>query len=118
MFTLLHLERLGMLRKSSSMRLGRGMLALATGEVRTGGKGGDPSTTDRHAPVNASVGPANARSGDPYATIIRPLRLVIPDAKDVKPTDVSFAYSGYVPISVRMVQILLKHSLEQVSELL
>ncbi|EIW71667.1 hypothetical protein TREMEDRAFT_27638 [Tremella mesenterica DSM 1558] len=43
-------------------------------------------------------------SSQPFPTLRKSLRLVVDDVDDTKPNDISYVYSGYAPISVRLVQ--------------
>ena len=40
----------------------------------------------------------------PFPTLRKSLRLIVDDVDDASPNDVSYVYSGYAPISVRLVQ--------------
>jgi hypothetical protein len=45
-----------------------------------------------------------------FPTLRKQLRLVVEDAEDAESDDVSFAYSGYAPLSVRLVQCVAQKS--------
>lgn len=58
-------------------------------------------------PLPASAPPSLASAKYPFATLRKSLRLLIddtPEALDEVENDISFVYSGYAPISVRLVQ--------------
>jgi hypothetical protein len=40
----------------------------------------------------------------PFPTLRKSLRLIVDDVDDATPNDVSYVYSGYAPISIRLVQ--------------
>ena len=40
----------------------------------------------------------------PFASLRKALRLVVDDTDDNKPNDISYVYSGYAPLSIRLVQ--------------
>ena len=40
----------------------------------------------------------------PFPALRKALRLIVDDVDDTKPTDISYVYSGYAPLSVRLVQ--------------
>ncbi|KAJ1561754.1 hypothetical protein HK096_003449 [Nowakowskiella sp. JEL0078] len=42
---------------------------------------------------------------NPYAQIRKPLRLIVDEVNEHEPNDISYVYSGYAPISVRLVQL-------------
>ncbi|KAJ3126525.1 hypothetical protein HK098_007425 [Nowakowskiella sp. JEL0407] len=42
---------------------------------------------------------------NPYAQIRKPLRLIVDEVNEHQPNDISYVYSGYAPISVRLVQL-------------
>jgi vacuolar protein sorting-associated protein 33A len=43
-----------------------------------------------------------------YATLRRTLRLVVDDVSESSPTDIAYAYSGYAPLSIRILQTVLQ----------
>lgn len=43
-----------------------------------------------------------------YATLRKSLHLIVEDVNEVNPTDISYVYSGYAPLSVRLAQFLTK----------
>lgn len=57
-------------------------------------------------PLPASTPPSVAASKYPYTSLRKSLRLLIedPDSVDDLENDISYVYSGYAPISVRLVQ--------------
>jgi hypothetical protein len=58
-------------------------------------------------PLPASASPAVATSKYPFTSLRKSLRLLIEDnsdALDEVENDISFVYSGYAPISIRLVQ--------------
>ncbi|ORX37894.1 Sec1-like protein [Kockovaella imperatae] len=42
----------------------------------------------------------------PFANLRKPLRLVVDDVDDGAPNDISYVYSGYAPLSIRLVQCI------------
>ncbi|WRT69548.1 uncharacterized protein IL334_006535 [Kwoniella shivajii] len=42
----------------------------------------------------------------PFSNVRKPLRLVVDDIDDSNPNDISYVYSGYAPLSIRLVQCL------------
>lgn len=42
----------------------------------------------------------------PFPSLRKPLRLVVDDVDDGNPNDISYVYSGYAPLSIRLVQCL------------
>lgn len=42
----------------------------------------------------------------PYAQIRKALRLIVDDIDDAAPNDISYVYSGYAPLSIRLVQCI------------
>ncbi|KAH7915699.1 Sec1-like protein [Hygrophoropsis aurantiaca] len=60
-------------------------------------------------PLPVSTAPSVAASKYPFTTLRKSLRLLIddnPDALDEVENDISFVYSGYAPISVRLIQCI------------
>lgn len=48
---------------------------------------------------------ASASSGkSPFAQVRKPLRLIVDDVDEANPEDAAYVYSGYAPMSVRLVQ--------------
>ena len=39
-----------------------------------------------------------------FPAVRKPLRLIVDDVDDAAPTDISYVYSGYAPLSIRLVQ--------------
>lgn len=42
----------------------------------------------------------------PFASLRKSLRLIVDDTDDTRPNDVSYVYSGYAPLSIRLVQCI------------
>ncbi|KAL9085118.1 MAG: hypothetical protein Q9165_007762 [Trypethelium subeluteriae] len=60
---------------------------------------------------NAEAKGAGTKASD-YSTLRRVLRLIVDDIDEHSPQDVAYAYSGYAPLSIRIVQsVLLKRYL-------
>ncbi|GAA6009557.1 hypothetical protein JCM11491_003604 [Sporobolomyces phaffii] len=55
----------------------------------------------------AAAASANNSKKPPFATARKPLRLIVDDVDESEPVDVSYVYSGYAPVSVRLVQCAL-----------
>ncbi|MCJ1243068.1 hypothetical protein MMC30_000264 [Trapelia coarctata] len=43
-----------------------------------------------------------------YAAIRKPLRLIVDEVNEANPTDIAYVYSGYAPLSVRLVQAIIQ----------
>lgn len=61
----------------------------------------------------AAIGVAGTGSHTPaprtnYAAIRKPLRLIVDEVDEAHPTDIAYVYSGYAPLSVRLVQAILQ----------
>ncbi len=48
--------------------------------------------------------PSDPAIKNPYSQICRNLKVIVDDVDEQKPNDISYVYSGYAPISVRIVQ--------------
>lgn len=46
----------------------------------------------------------------PFTTVRKPLRLVVDDVDDGRPNDISYVYSGYAPLSIRLIQAAAQRS--------
>ncbi|KAL5625358.1 hypothetical protein BROUX41_005418 [Berkeleyomyces rouxiae] len=57
-------------------------------------------------PLSASVGVPGEKTN--YQYLRRQLRLIVDEVKEDDPTDVAYVYSGYAPLSVRLVQCVLQ----------
>lgn len=49
---------------------------------------------------------SSSRSSTGFAAVRRPLKLINDDVDERAPTDISYVYSGYAPLSVRLVQAI------------
>lgn len=88
--TLLHLERVGLLLKSAPTPTGAsGVLASAVGAT---------------ASVAAGAVTSSGSGSSPFERVRQPLRLINDEVSELDPTDVAYVYSGYAPLSVRIVQ--------------
>ncbi|KAJ3089684.1 hypothetical protein HK102_005762 [Quaeritorhiza haematococci] len=52
---------------------------------------------------------------NPYTSIRRAFRLIVDDVNEHQPNDVSYVYSGYAPITVRLVQVATTKSVDGLS---
>jgi len=70
--------------------------------------GGNVLTSLPQAALGArsSTGHAPARTN--YAAIRKPLRLIVDEVNEANPTDIAYVYSGYAPLSVRLVQAIIQ----------
>eukprot|EP01104_Vermistella_antarctica_P001525 TRINITY_DN1158_c0_g1_i1.p1 TRINITY_DN1158_c0_g1~~TRINITY_DN1158_c0_g1_i1.p1 ORF type:complete len:617 (-),score=161.35 TRINITY_DN1158_c0_g1_i1:116-1966(-) len=57
-----------------------------------------------HALERLTMLMAQDGTGSNYKTLRRALKLVVPDVSEQNPTDIAYVYSGYAPLSVRLVQ--------------
>lgn len=51
----------------------------------------------------------------PFAQARKPLRLIIDDVDEQNPRDISYVFSGYAPLSVRLVQCALGRNMAPVA---
>lgn len=63
------------------------------------------AATVTSATTSMMAGMIGGKSG--FANARRPMKLIIDDIDEHQPNDVSYAYSGYAPLSVRLVQSVL-----------
>ena len=62
-------------------------------------------------PTSASLGGSSAASAPSktnYAYLRKPLRLIVDEVNESDPQDIAYVYSGYAPLSVRLVQCILQ----------
>lgn len=57
-----------------------------------------------------SILATTAASTTNYSSVRRPLHLIVDDVSDESPTDIAYVYSGYAPLSVRLVQCIIQPS--------
>ncbi|KAL1868044.1 hypothetical protein VTK73DRAFT_3869 [Phialemonium thermophilum] len=57
-------------------------------------------------PMTATAGSAGTKTN--YAYLRKQLRLIVDEVKEHDPNDISYVYSGYAPLSVRLVQCVLQ----------
>ncbi|KZF26012.1 Sec1-like protein [Xylona heveae TC161] len=57
-------------------------------------------------PTTASAGSAGSKTN--YNSLRKSLRLIVDEVNEQDPNDISYVYSGYAPLSVRLVQCLLQ----------
>ena len=50
------------------------------------------------------ISPTARSTKSPFTLVRKPLRLVVDDIDEQSPTDIAFVFSGYAPLSVRLVQ--------------
>lgn len=110
--TLLNLEKAGMLNKTTtrgnvdtSTRGGPASVAspyatAAAGVASGGGGGGGGGNAGGASSSSAS----STLSGSVFERVRQPLRLVNDEVSESDPTDIAYVYSGYAPLSVRLVQ--------------
>ncbi len=56
----------------------------------------------------------SALRASPFSQVRKPLRLIVDDVDEENPSDIAYTYSGYAPLSVRLVQcVLQKQSLSE-----
>ncbi|GAA5905682.1 tethering complex ATP-binding subunit VPS33 [Sporobolomyces salmoneus] len=63
------------------------------------------SLFSRPSPPTSTASSASKKP--PFSVARKPLRLIVDDIDESEPTDVSFVFSGYAPLSVRLVQCAL-----------
>lgn len=104
LMTLQNLESAGLFRKLDS-----GTSSSST----AGGVGGAfsslPATLTAAAAAAAAVGVGGKNA---YSSIRRSLRLIVDDVNEHNPNDISYVYSGFAPISVRLVQVAATKSVD------
>lgn len=49
-------------------------------------------------------------SPNPFSSVRKPLRLIVDDVDDGRPNDIAYVYSGYAPLSIRLVQAAAQRS--------
>lgn len=54
---------------------------------------------------------ASSSKGTSYPNLQKPLRLIVDEVNEHEPDDVSYVYSGYAPLSVRLVQCIVQKPL-------
>lgn len=99
---LLALQKVGLLTRASAQSTGvgnAGGLGGALSSVVGGGVSGAASSGDADARGNAEEG---GKGG--FASVRKSLRLINDDVDERAPADISYVYSGYAPLSVRLVQ--------------
>lgn len=122
--TLSALERMGLLVPSSSRSIGgvTSTLGASVGGLSSyvPGLGLISNNNNSNTNTNKSISPApSARTplADPklvvpdatlYNSLRKPLHLIIDDIDDSDPSDIAYTYSGYAPLSVRIVQTILQ----------
>lgn len=89
LITLSHLEQMGLLTARAGLGVGFGF-----------------STSS--ATIGASAGAAPTAQRTDYSTLRRSLNLILDDVDEENPSDIAYTYSGYAPLSVRLVQCILQ----------
>ncbi|CAO1635073.1 unnamed protein product [Parajaminaea phylloscopi] len=97
--TLLNLERVGLIVKARPTAGTSGAAAVLTGV--SGASSSATSGNGNSGDVASTFGNAAVRCFD---RVRQPLRLINDDVSEAEPTDVAYVYSGYAPLSVRLVQ--------------
>ncbi|KAL6869574.1 Vacuolar protein-sorting-associated protein 33 [Amphichorda felina] len=57
-------------------------------------------------PMSGSVGSNGTKTN--YGYLRKPLRLIVDEVKEDDPNDIAYVYSGYAPLSIRLVQCILQ----------
>jgi hypothetical protein len=97
LLTLTRLEKMGLLLSRTS---GNVLTSLPQAAINVGGGGAIqvPQRTN-------------------YSAVRKPLHLIVDEVNEAYPTDIAYVYSGYAPLSVRLVQAIIQkpylHSLSQ-----
>lgn len=112
--TLSALEKMGLLLPArggvtsglSSYIPGVGALTgtISTSSTARASSPAAPSTNTSSSTTTPSAEATN------YSAIRKPLHLIIDDVAEADPTDIAYTYSGYAPLSVRLLQCLLQPS--------
>lgn len=96
LLTLTALEKAGLLTPRSG---GLGVASNLSGANLVGGGGGGAAAAAASARANASTN---------YNSVRRSLALIIDEVNEAEPDDVAYVFSGYAPLSVRLVQCVLQ----------
>ncbi|KAN0064744.1 Vacuolar protein-sorting-associated protein 33 [Thecaphora frezii] len=101
---LLTLQKVGLLSRAASGGGGNAVTSaggVVTGLLGGGGVGGGGSKADKELAMggNAEVGGTGR-----FSSVRKALRLINDDVDERNPADVAYVYSGYAPLSIRLVQ--------------
>lgn len=96
---LLTLQRVGLLTRASAAGPGGNTGGLSLGALAS--VVGSSSTQSGVAAVSSSEGGTGG-----FASVRKSLRLINDDVDERNPSDISYVYSGYAPLSVRLVQAI------------
>ena len=116
--TLAALEKMGLLvaAKSSGVASGLGLSSYLP-SVGLGGGSATPASTSASKSSNGSNGNNNTALAQPaaeytnYSQLRAPLSLILDDVDEANPNDIAYAYSGYAPLSIRLLQCVLQKPL-------
>ncbi|PWY99746.1 Sec1-like protein [Testicularia cyperi] len=107
---LLTLQRVGLLTKASAVptapSVGGVSLGALTSVVGGGSSGAGGLSSGSGAASSSVTGSGSTHEGGTggFASVRRSLRLINDDVDERNPTDIAYVYSGYAPLSVRLVQ--------------
>ncbi|KAB8670368.1 hypothetical protein FH972_026281 [Carpinus fangiana] len=101
LLTLDALEKMGLLRERGALPFSLPGAAAIGGAVRSGVGRSDES----EAAVAAAAAEAQPTN---YYALRKPLGLLVEDVSEEDPQDIAYVYSGYAPLSVRLVQAVLQ----------
>ena len=106
LLTLHNLEKMGLLSTRSSANVLLNPIGVGVG----GGTSGSALTGGGSASSGAGGGPSSHLDGikTNYNYVRKLLRLIVDEVNESNPNDISYVYSGYAPLSVRLVQAILQ----------
>ncbi|SPO25351.1 probable vacuolar sorting protein (hbrA) [Ustilago trichophora] len=96
---LLALQKVGLLTRAAAQTSGGGSTGGLLSSVVGGGSSSSSNTGSTGEEANAEEG---GKGG--FASVRKSLRLINDDVDERAPVDVSYVYSGYAPLSIRLVQ--------------
>jgi len=70
--------------------------------------GGNVLTSLPQAAIGVGGTSHNTPTRTNYAAIRKPLRLIVDEVNEANPTDIAYVYSGYAPLSIRLVQAIIQ----------
>lgn len=112
-----HIVTLSALEKMGLLLPARGGVASGLSSYLPGALAGTSSTSSTaRASSPAAATSTSSNTATPsaestnYSAIRKQLHLIIDDVAEAEPTDIAYAYSGYAPLSIRLLQCLLQPS--------
>ncbi|KAJ1990777.1 Vacuolar protein-sorting-associated protein 33 [Coemansia spiralis] len=105
--TLANLSKVGLLLPPSSAKSAAASSSSAQ-RLTSGASTSETLTTGLLNSVVPSTKPRNPVHTNPLGFLRKTLNLVVSDVRENDPDDIAFVYSGYAPISIRLLQCLVR----------